>query len=178
MKRQSSSCFAHETVVNSGAGTSPLALLAPVLRCFSLHTTGGQKKNKTKNKTKNRFNTEKNSKNTNGNSHSDCPLKAAVPLFSLTCSYGIPLRSDQYRCACICRGGLCLREKEDREKGGHVCFPGCIKNTAFTSPGCFQLHLWLCFSLDLSMHPNSPGQAEFLSVTIEMWDPWTFRNKV
>lgn len=50
MKRQSSSCFAHETVVNSGAGTSPLALLAPVLRCFSLHTTGGQKKTKQKTK--------------------------------------------------------------------------------------------------------------------------------
>ena len=43
--------------------------------------------------------------------------------------------------------------------------------------GCFHLHLGLCLSLDLDMHPVPPVQAEFLSETIEMWDPQIFRNK-
>ena len=31
--------------------------------------------------------------------------------------------------------GSVLGEKEDREKGDHICFPGCIKNAEFSSSG-------------------------------------------
>lgn len=37
--------------------------------------------------------------------------RAPSPLFSLICSYGTPVMSDQYECACICGGGVCLTRK-------------------------------------------------------------------
>lgn len=106
--------------------------------------------------------------------NSDFPLQSTVaslfsPLFSRH-----PCESDWCGRASICGGGVCLRRRRPHLLSSQHKEPWILFSR---HSGCFRLYLGLGLSLDLYMHPVSPVQAEFLSETIEMWDPQIFRNK-
>lgn len=73
-------------------------------------------------------------------------------------------------------------------KRNHEIIPGfvffvCVEDTRLSFPGSqvspvhFHLYFQYHFSVNFSTHLISLMQGKFLSETLEMWDPWMFRNK-
>lgn len=164
VKNQISSCLTHEAteLVNYEAETSPLAFLAPELRCFPQHPAGAQEK-----------------QTLECSDNNDFPRRVSSPFLSPLFLGGVCV-CDQYGCSCNCRGGVCFRRKEGQRERRLCLFSPAAQRTLHSLFQAFTLcppPLGLCLSLDFHPHPISPMQAEFLNETIEMWDPRIFRNK-